>query len=80
MTARLTTMAGAAAILCFSVGFSVPGSADEIGVGFTATTRSTETFSVGDRQLVKIHTPRGEMIVVKDRIPDRRRPSIVEYE
>jgi hypothetical protein len=76
MTARLTTMAAAAVILCFGV----PASADEIGVGFTAPTQSIQTFSVGDRQLVKIQTPRGETVVVKDRTPDRRRPSIVEYD
>lgn len=76
MTSRLTILTAVAAVLFLSV----PASADEIGVGFTAPTQSTQTFSVGDRQLVRIHTPRGDTIVVKDRAPDRRRPSIVEYD
>jgi hypothetical protein len=73
---RLAIIAIATAIFC--TGLSTAFAADETGVGFGSPTTTVQ--STPNRQLVRIRTRQGETVVVKDRVPDYRKPSIVEYD
>lgn len=56
-----------------------PALAEEIGVGFSSPEAKTVQ-STPRHEYVRIRTKWGDAIVVKDRVRDSRKPSIVEYD
>ena len=76
MMARLATITIAVAIICTGLSASAE---EEIGVGFGSP--AATILSTANRQYVRLRTKQGDtIVVVKDRVPDSRKPSIVEYD
>jgi hypothetical protein len=76
VTVAIATLA--IAITTMMIGAAVPASAEETGVGFDAPATTIQVSA--NRQYVRIRTSRGDAIVIKDRVPDGRKPSIIEYD